>query len=133
MIELTCPAEEGIHNAVLRKQARNKDLQTELNNGHWTATLLTVEVGARGFGPLCISMLSKAWFFKSLKKPDLQKTFAYFRQVFVHNLPINELKLAQISHLAHAGCNGSLIFPLLFLLFSSHSSSHETHRAPPRP
>jgi hypothetical protein len=49
MIELTCPAEEGIQNAVLRKQARYKDLQTEINNGHWTATLLTVEVGARGF------------------------------------------------------------------------------------
>ena len=46
MIELTCPAEEGIDNAHQRKMARYKNLN---DNTSWTPILRTIEIGARGF------------------------------------------------------------------------------------
>ena len=49
LIELTCPAEEGIMNASVRKQDRYTDLLILIRNNHWTPHLFTVEVGARGF------------------------------------------------------------------------------------
>ena len=49
LIELTCPAEEGIENAANRKQERYADLQLLFRQNKWTPHLFTVEVGARGF------------------------------------------------------------------------------------
>ena len=51
LIELTCPAEEGIAAANVRKITRYTPLQTSINSGGhgWTAILITIEVGARGF------------------------------------------------------------------------------------
>ncbi len=65
MIELTCPAEEGIENAVLRKQARYKNLQTAIINRGWAATLMTMEVGARGFVAHSVSRCLKRLGFTS--------------------------------------------------------------------
>ena len=49
LIELTCCAEEGIKAAEFRKQCRYFDLLNSINSSKtWTATLLTIEVGARG-------------------------------------------------------------------------------------
>jgi hypothetical protein len=47
--ELTCPAEEGVVEAKLRKQARYSSLAEEIRTRHWTVHVLTLEVGARGF------------------------------------------------------------------------------------
>lgn len=49
--ELTCPAEEGLAEAKLRKEARYSDLAEELRTMKhpWTVHNLTLEVGARGF------------------------------------------------------------------------------------
>ena len=49
--ELTCPAEEGIAEAKLRKQARYAELAETLRGlkHSWTVHVLTLEVGARGF------------------------------------------------------------------------------------
>ena len=51
IIELTCPAEEGILAAQATKEARyHKDLIPGiLGPQEWTPTLFTIEVGARGF------------------------------------------------------------------------------------
>ena len=51
LIELTCPAEEGIEAAQLRKEGRYADLveQVKLVEPPWTPNLMTIEVGARGF------------------------------------------------------------------------------------
>ena len=50
LIELTCPAEEGIEAAQIRKQARYAHLMENIaNNSSWKPSLFTVEVGARGF------------------------------------------------------------------------------------
>jgi hypothetical protein len=50
MIELTCPAEEGIEAAKIRKQARYSPLLENIGTmTSWKAMLLTIEVGARGF------------------------------------------------------------------------------------
>ena len=52
LCELTCPAEEGIQNARIRKLARyNKDLvpQIKAQNPKWSVHLMTIEAGARGF------------------------------------------------------------------------------------
>ena len=50
LIELTCPAEEGIANAQARKKLKYFNLVTQIElGGIWSCTLFTVEVGARGF------------------------------------------------------------------------------------
>ena len=49
MIELTCPAEEGIEAARERKHARYEQLKQDSANAGWVAHLLTIEVGARGY------------------------------------------------------------------------------------
>jgi hypothetical protein len=49
--ELTCPAEEGVEGARLRKQARYSELAGSIRGMKfpWTVHVLTLEVGARGF------------------------------------------------------------------------------------
>ena len=49
--ELTCPAEEGIVEANLRKQSRYADTADAIRGlrNPWTVHVLTLEVGARGF------------------------------------------------------------------------------------
>ena len=49
LIELTCPAEEGMHSAEVRKTARYSELCEQIREAGWTPHLFTVEVGARGF------------------------------------------------------------------------------------
>jgi hypothetical protein len=50
LIELTCPAEEGILAARIRKQARyHKALIPLIETTAWKVELLTIEAGARGF------------------------------------------------------------------------------------
>ena len=48
LLELTCPAEEGIEAAQIRKEARYAGLMADITEQGWTPTLLTLEVGARG-------------------------------------------------------------------------------------
>lgn len=50
MIELTCPAEENILSAQIRKSAKYMGLQNLISSsGNWTSQLITIEVGARGY------------------------------------------------------------------------------------
>ena len=49
MIELTCPAEEGIDEARIRKENRYSKLVQDITSQGWTPTLRTIEAGARGF------------------------------------------------------------------------------------
>ena len=49
LIELTCPAEEGIQNATNRKMRRYTNIQLLIRGNNWTPHLFTIEVGARGF------------------------------------------------------------------------------------
>ena len=49
LIELTCPAEEGISAAQDRKQARYLSLISQIQERKWTVKFLTIEVGVRGF------------------------------------------------------------------------------------
>ena len=49
LLELTCPAEEGITAAQIRRESRYADLLERINETKtWKARLLTLEVGARG-------------------------------------------------------------------------------------
>ena len=48
MIELTCPAEEGIEAAREYKLGRYKQLKQDIANAGWVADLFTIGVGARG-------------------------------------------------------------------------------------
>ena len=49
LLELTCPAEEGIPAAEVRKTCRYEDLVRQINEKNtWKAQLFTLEVGARG-------------------------------------------------------------------------------------
>ena len=49
LIELTCPAEENIADAHLRKEIKYTPLKTQIVDNGWTCHLKTIEVGARGF------------------------------------------------------------------------------------
>ena len=49
LIELTCPAEEGIQDAASRKVARYAGLCGECERLGWSVSMATVEVGARGY------------------------------------------------------------------------------------
>ena len=50
LIELTCPAEEGILPAQARKEAKyNDDLVPGISGQEWTSVLMTIEVGVRGY------------------------------------------------------------------------------------
>ena len=49
LVELTCPAEEGIQNATNRKMKRYIDIQLLIRENGWTPHLFTIEVGVRGF------------------------------------------------------------------------------------
>ena len=50
MIELTCPAEEGIAEAHARKLDRYEQLRAYISgNTCWSAEVIAIEVGARGF------------------------------------------------------------------------------------
>ena len=51
LFELTCPAEEGIEAAKIRKQAKYAPLTEAISIAGWKSVLFTVEVGARGFIP----------------------------------------------------------------------------------
>ena len=53
LIELTCPAEEGIQAAHLRKDARYQQLLSDIPKP-WNAELFTIEVGARGMVGLSV-------------------------------------------------------------------------------
>ena len=61
LVELTCPAEEGIENAALRKEARYASLIDSINSQQvWKAQLFTIEVGARGF----VAHSTRRWLFR---------------------------------------------------------------------
>lgn len=49
LIELTCPAEEGMDAAKLRKETRYMKLLEQIKENGWIPHLWTIEVGARGF------------------------------------------------------------------------------------
>ena len=49
IMELTCPAEEGIEAAKIRKEARYFGLKCASIDRGWSAEILTIEVGVRGF------------------------------------------------------------------------------------
>ena len=49
LIELTCPAEEGIEEASIRKEARYLELQDLIEQAGWRVGVKPIEVGARGF------------------------------------------------------------------------------------
>ena len=49
LVELTCPAEEGIQNASSRKRERYVNIQLLIRENGWTPHLFTIEVGVRGF------------------------------------------------------------------------------------
>ena len=48
LLELTCPAEEGMQAAQTRKETRYVALMDEIRNAQWSPELFTIEVGARG-------------------------------------------------------------------------------------
>ncbi|XP_016133791.1 nucleolar protein 10-like [Sinocyclocheilus grahami] len=61
IIELTVPWEEGIPAAYEFKRLKYSDLVAECRDGGWTATILPVEVGCRGFvGKSAIQLLRAA-------------------------------------------------------------------------
>jgi len=69
LIELTCPAEEGIEAAKIRKQGKYQMLLENIHNSSpWKPLLFTVEIGVRGF----ISISTQQVFLKlGLQRQDI--------------------------------------------------------------
>ena len=87
LIELTCPAEEGIDEAQIRKTNRYSHLIGGISSQGWTPFLRTIEVGARGFVarslPRCLKELgfapkSAASLCKSISSTVQRCSFAIF-------------------------------------------------------
>jgi hypothetical protein len=57
LFELTCPAEEGIENASIHKNAKYVELCDAIRDAGWTVVLRPIEVGARGFVARSVSRL----------------------------------------------------------------------------
>ena len=77
IIELTCPAEEGINNAAVRKQVRYDELKTSINSRTvWTATVITIEAGARGFVGFSMRRFLSSMGFKSRANSKLCNTIS---------------------------------------------------------
>lgn len=73
MIELTCPAEEGIEAAQVRKQTRYLGLSEEIKNVKWRSQLITIEIGARGLVPTSFRSLLKKLGYGQRKTSSLCK------------------------------------------------------------
>ena len=58
LVKLTCPAEENIADARLRKEIKYTPLKTQITGNAWTCHLYTIEVGARGFVSSSVPHLS---------------------------------------------------------------------------
>lgn len=77
LIELTCPAEEGIEAAQLRKEGRYAPLVSSINQSkNWTAILMTIEVGARGFVALSMSRFLRSIGLPNREVDKLLKTLS---------------------------------------------------------
>ena len=72
LLELTCCAEEGIEGAQIRKEARYAELLKQIEEQKWTATLLTLEIGARGLVGSRTFRSFVAWLLSSKCKHTLQ-------------------------------------------------------------
>ena len=110
LLELTCPAEEGIQVARIKKEARYVELMKEIIEANWSPELLTIEVGARGLvGGSTFRAFAKLGFLAS-QANTLCKTLstvvarcsyavylAHNSQAWSHNtdLVINSLSLLQ--------------------------------------
>jgi hypothetical protein len=57
--ELTCPAEEGIEAAQIRKEAKYFGLKCSAKDRGWTSEVATIEVGARGYVARTVPRLLK--------------------------------------------------------------------------
>ena len=74
LIELTCPAEENIHDAKLRKETRYAELLTQIESAGWSTKLFTVEAGVRGcLSKTFLSTLRKLGFSPRLAKSVCSK------------------------------------------------------------
>ena len=60
LVELTVPFEECMQGATKRKQLRYANLADTLRRRGWTTTVLTVEVGSRGFVGKSMNFMLKA-------------------------------------------------------------------------
>ena len=71
LMELTAGMEEGMEAAQMRKKARYASLLSDINATVWSASLFTVEVGARGFVGHSLRRCLRLFGFKPKATKDL--------------------------------------------------------------
>lgn len=76
LLELTCPAEEGIDAANLRKNARYEALRLAIVEAGWFVEVRPIEVGARGFVARSVPRLLRDLGFSSRELSTLCRTLA---------------------------------------------------------
>lgn len=104
LIELTCPAEEGIAAAQARKEGKYAQLVASINDSPWSAHLFTIEVGARGFVAHSVRRCFKKLGFTNRSASSLCKTlsmtaarcsYAIYLARKTKNWPIPDLLIIQ--------------------------------------
>ena len=61
LMKLTCPAEENIRDAQLRKEVKYTPLKNQIKDNDWKCHLWTIEVGVRGFAAALCDVASAGW------------------------------------------------------------------------
>ena len=87
--ELTCPGEEGVTEANLRKEARYLDLTEEIRGLRhpWTVHNLTLEVGTWLCGPINLYLLTEDWLHAQDGKKHLPPSVGGGGSLLVRHLP----------------------------------------------
>jgi len=76
LLELTCPAEEGIEAASLRKSAKYEALRAAILEAGWHVSVKPFEVGARGFVARSTAHLLRSIGFSSREVSTLCRSLA---------------------------------------------------------
>ena len=76
LFELTCPAEEGIDVANIRKSARYEVLRMAIVDAGWSVEVRPIEVGARGFVARSVPRLLRDLGLSSREVSTLCRTLA---------------------------------------------------------
>ena len=88
LIELTCPAEEGIVPSQIFKTASYAPLINNVrSNTNWSVELMTIEVGARGFVSRSVPRCLKRLGLPPSSIACVQEPLLHLCALLVHNLP----------------------------------------------
>ena len=120
LVELTCPAEEGIEAASIRKHSRYLQLASNINNDNtklWQASVLTIEAGARGFVAHSMMVFLKKIGFSPRRARAICKNISLICANCSYTIFLQMLLIGMQTEVSYLFLNLDLFFILLFFFF----------------